>query len=77
MTHRIRVNVRSLANTSAALSDQPKSATWMPDHWGPHGFADTIHVEDYPTHSPVLGPNGSPLQYAPKQPLGFDLRIKK
>lgn len=37
-------------------------------------FANQVHESDRPTCSQLLGPDGTPLQYAPNPPLGFDLR---
>ena len=62
------------------MADQPKAAVWISDPWGLYGAAghvDQVVVAEYPTHSPLLGPDGQRLQYAPKQPLGFDLRSRK
>lgn len=58
-----------------AYANTPRGAAWVASPWqeGAHGFADQVHAEDYPTHSPVLGANGQPLEYEPRQPLGFDL----
>lgn len=57
------------------LGYQPRALAWT--EWGGHHpVADTVEVGDYPTHSPVLGPDGSPLEYEPRQPVGFDLRPK-
>jgi hypothetical protein len=39
-------------------------------------FADTVHSADLPTHSKLLGPDGSNLQYEPRQAIGFDLSVK-
>lgn len=48
-------------------------AVWIeePDYGEQFGFADTIHERDYPTHSSVLGPDGQPLEYEPRPPMGF------
>lgn len=40
-------------------------------------YASTVHVEEYPTHSPVLGPDGENLAYEPRMTPGFDLRRKR
>ena len=53
-----------------------KGVTWVPDETDfnaiyPH--ADTVHENDYPTHSPVLGPDGRPLRYEPRLRMGFAL----
>lgn len=40
---------------------------------GAHEFADTVYEDDCPTHSLVLGPDGWPLEYEPKQEIGFVL----
>jgi len=54
------------------LANSPKAATWVTDFLGDaHGFADLVHEGEFPTHSPVLGPDGRPLQYEPRQPIGF------
>lgn len=47
------------------------------DPWGDYPsahYADEVHEQERPTHSQLLGPDGKPLQYAPPQPVGFDLR---
>lgn len=50
-------------------------ATWVTDFWGAaHGFADQVHEDDRPNESRLLGPDGHPLRYEPRQPIGFDLR---
>lgn len=62
------------------LSFQPRAAVWVSDPWEPGDggmFADSVIERELPTHSPVLGPNGLPLQYEQRQPLGFDLRPKR
>jgi hypothetical protein len=59
------------------LANEPRSAAWVSSPWGWGGtaaVADTVHEGDYPTHSSVLGPDGVPLMYEPRQPVGFDLR---
>ncbi len=58
-----------------SLANTRKSAAWVSDPWGDGTFAhaDTVHEGDYPTHSPVLGLDGRPLQYEARQRLGFDL----
>lgn len=33
-----------------------------------------VHEDEWPTHSPILGPDGEPLEYEPKPTIGFDLR---
>ena len=55
------------------LAETPHGAAWFHDYWGSYGYADTAFTGDYPTHSPVLGPNGQPLAYEPRQTFGFDL----
>lgn len=56
-----------------------KSAVKLDDPWGWEGalFADVVHEGDYPTHSPILGPDGRRLEYEPRPPMGFDLRPRK
>lgn len=57
------------------LADTPKAATWVGDEYGrAYGHADHVFEQDYPTHSPVLGPDGAQLRYEPRQPIGFDLK---
>lgn len=47
-------------------------AVWLSDYYGDqYGIADQVIVSDYPTHSPVLGPNGDALMYEPREPMGF------
>lgn len=55
-----------------------RAAVTIYDPWGGDGsvFADTVFEDDCPTHSPILGPDGLPLEYEPRQPIGFDLRRK-
>jgi len=36
--------------------------------------ADVVHEADCYEYSNVLGPDGRPLQYEPRQPIGFMLR---
>ena len=58
-------------------SYRPKAAAWVLDAygWGTGSpYADTVHMDELPTHSPVLGPDGSPLKYEPPQPVGFCLK---
>jgi hypothetical protein len=40
-------------------------------------FADTVHSADLPTHSQLLGPDGSNIQYETRQAIGFDLSVKR
>ena len=51
-------------------------AAWVaePDYGDQYGYADMVHEGDYPTHSPILGPDGHHLEYEPREPMGFDLR---
>lgn len=57
-------------------ANTPKGAAWVRDIWGEgeSPFADTFHEGDFPTHSPVLGPDGRQLQYEARPLMGFDLR---
>lgn len=50
-------------------------AVWVADPWGLGGgfYADILTEEERATVSPLLGPDGRPLQYEPRQPVGFDL----
>lgn len=52
---------------------QPKSSLSVTDPWSneTHHFAGMVYVDDYPTHSPILGPDGRPLEYEKRQPVGF------
>lgn len=53
---------------------QPKAVWLTPneDGWNETaGFADVVFESDLPTHSSVLGPDGKPLRYEPKPPIGF------
>ncbi len=56
-----------------------RSSVQIFDPWSEGGavFADTVHVATFPTHSPVLGPDGSHLEYEPRVSVGFDLGAKK
>lgn len=42
-----------------------------------HRFADEVFETKHHTESLLLGPDGRPLRYAPRQKLGFDLRPRK
>ena len=60
------------------FANQPRATVWVhsPD-WLDNMAApmsDTAHVGECPTHSPVLGPDGHPLQYESRPPIGFDLK---
>lgn len=45
--------------------------------WGEtYHFANEVTEKERQTHSRLLGPDGKPLSYEPKQPLGFDLTPK-
>lgn len=37
-------------------------------------FTDEIHETEMPSHSQLLGPDGRPLRYKLRKPIGFDLR---
>ena len=57
-------------------ANQSRSTVWVSDPLGEFGalpMSDTAHVNEYPTHSCVLGPDGLHLQYEEKKPIGFDL----
>lgn len=43
------------------------------DHWYEANQSITVDDFEYPTHSKLLGPNGQPLAYEPRQKMGFDL----
>lgn len=52
-------------------------AVWLkPDYSGEdsHGYADVALEGERPSHSKLLGPDGRPLPYEPRQQVGFDLR---
>lgn len=55
-----------------------RAATPISDPWEgtTNHFADQVHEADRPNHSQLLGPDGNPLPYAPRPPMGFDLRAK-
>lgn len=55
-----------------------RCAVTVYDPWHGHSalMPDVVHESDYPTHSRVLGPDGSALEYEPRPPMGFDLRRK-
>jgi hypothetical protein len=59
------------------LANQPRATVWISDpisRWDPDApYSDTAYVADYPTHSQVFGPDGRPLEYEPRQKVGFDL----
>lgn len=42
-------------------------------HLWPHHHTHTYEPDDRPTHSQLIGPDGQPLRYAPKQRIGFIL----
>lgn len=37
----------------------------------------TVYETDHPVSSSILGPDGKPLSYVPRQPVGFDLRPRE
>jgi hypothetical protein len=45
------------------------------DPWGDGSgiYADEVHVSEHETHSRLLGPDGQPMAYKPRQPVGFNL----
>ena len=59
-------------------ANEPRAASWVASPmfgWdAATPFADTAFEQDYPSHSPVLGPDGQPLAYEAREPLGFNLR---
>ena len=58
-----------------AVANTPKGAAWVSDYYDrPYPYADEAYVAEYPTHSPILGPDGKALKYEPRQAAGFDLR---
>ncbi len=61
------------------LADQPRALVQIADPWdGNVGmFSDVAYVSDFPSHSPVLGPDGRQLQYAPRPPVGFRIGDRK
>jgi hypothetical protein len=61
-------------------ANQPRAIEWVHDPYGWQSgapYAGQAVCNEYPTHSNLLGPNGSPLQYEPRDPVGFDLRRKR
>jgi len=60
------------------LAETPKSDVHITDGWSgeTHIFASQVSVSDYPTHSPVLGPDGCPLEYAARTTVGFNLKLE-
>lgn len=40
-------------------------------------ISTTVHEGDYPAYSCVLGPDGNPLEYEARTPLGFDTRPRR
>lgn len=60
------------------FANRPRAVTWVADPWGweTAPLADTVHAREYPTHSPVLGPDGMPLEYEARPAIGFDLSRK-
>lgn len=58
-----------------ALGYRPRAAAWVADlDSNTFPLAEEVEVTDLPTHSPVLGPDGHPIEYEPRTPVGFDLR---
>lgn len=53
-----------------------RAAFAVGDPWGgsSHLYADHIFEQEYDSRSKLLGPDGKPLNYQPRQKLGFDLR---
>lgn len=62
-----------------AFAYRRRASIWIeePDTGEGAYFADEVYEEDWPTHSPVLGPDGYPLEYEPRQSMGFDLRKRE
>lgn len=56
-----------------------KQTIWVQDDpYGGGAFhASTVIEEQHEAISRLLGPDGRPLRYEQKQPLGFDLRKNK
>ena len=52
-----------------------KAITVVTDPWDgtQSHMADTVFDKDRDTHSKLLGPDGNPLPYAPRQAIGFNL----
>jgi len=62
------------------FANQPRATVWVQDNWGEYPaspMSDTALVGEFPTHSPVLGPDGRPLQYEGRAPIGFDLSPRR
>lgn len=52
-----------------------RAAFCVGDPWGSsHFYADHVFEQEYDSCSKLLGPDGKPLNYQPRQKLGFDLR---
>ena len=59
------------------FANHPSATVWVQDQWEECPAApmtDAAHVGEYPTHSPVLGLDGRPLQYESRPPIGFYLK---
>lgn len=56
-----------------------RAAFGVSDPWErtSHFFADHVFEQEYDSQSRLLGPDGRPLNYEPRQPLGFDLKGAK
>lgn len=54
-------------------------AVFVPDPYGYYAeggfYADTVHQQDLPDKSRLLGPDGNPLKLQP-HPVGFNLSRK-
>lgn len=58
-------------------STATKGAMWIHDYDVVGGlYTDTVHVQELPSYSRLLGADGQPLRYE-KHPVGFDMRPQK
>lgn len=44
------------------------------EDWSGRCAGHEVYESDLPTHSPVLGPDGQPLEYEPRATIGFKVQ---
>lgn len=57
------------------LGHRQRASVWIYEDDVGHSvpLVETCHAGDYPTHSPVLGPDGEALEYQGRPAIGFDM----